>query len=87
MLAVAITRQRRLLGAIGAGPLRRALENLIEDPMSEEILRGSFKGKDTLSVTLDESEDGKKLKFESSSKADAEAVAVGAPVEGGAAGA
>ncbi|MDB5349838.1 MAG: ATPase with chaperone, ATP-binding subunit [Planctomycetota bacterium] len=65
----------------GARPLRRAIENMIEDPLSEEILRGSFKGKDTLSVTLDESPDGKKLKFESSSKAENEPVAVGGPSE------
>ena len=32
----------------GARPLRRAIENLIEDPLSEEILRGAFKGKDTI---------------------------------------
>ena len=28
----------------GARPLRRAIEHLIEDPLSEEILRGSFTG-------------------------------------------
>ncbi len=63
----------------GARPLRRAIENLIEDPLSEEILRGTFKGKDTLMVTLDQSDGGKKLKFDALSKADAEPVAVGAP--------
>ena len=36
----------------GARPLRRAVENLIEDPLSEEILRGSFKGKDVVVVRL-----------------------------------
>ena len=34
----------------GARPLRRAIENMIEDPLSEEILRGAFKGKDTITV-------------------------------------
>ena len=63
----------------GARPLRRAIENLIEDPLSEEILRGSFKGKDTLSVVLEENADGKKLRFDATSKAD-EAVPVGAGV-------
>ena len=67
----------------GARPLRRAIENLIEDPLSEEILRGSFKGKDTITVTVDpdESENGKKkLKFAPSSKTSAkpEPVGVGA---------
>ena len=35
----------------GARPLRRAIENMIEDPLSEEILRGTFKGKDAIKVT------------------------------------
>ena len=52
----------------GARPLRRSLENLIEDPLSEEILRGSFKGFDTLTVKLVEGEDGKKLEFTPSVK-------------------
>ncbi len=65
----------------GARPLRRAIENLIEDPLSESILRGTFKGMDTLSVTLEESDGIKKLKIEPSSK-NAEPVAVGGPPEG-----
>jgi ATP-dependent Clp protease ATP-binding subunit ClpC len=36
----------------GARPLRRAIENMIEDPLSEEILRGTFKGFDTLTVPV-----------------------------------
>ncbi len=31
----------------GARPLRRAIENLIEDPLAEELLRGTFQGKDS----------------------------------------
>lgn len=34
----------------GARPLRRALEQRIEDPLSEELLRGAFEGKDTIVV-------------------------------------
>ena len=30
----------------GARPLRRAIENFIEDPLSEELLKGEFAGKD-----------------------------------------
>src|SRR5262249_24779511 len=30
----------------GARPLRRAIEHLLEDPLSEELLKGSFQGKD-----------------------------------------
>ncbi|NIA22321.1 MAG: AAA domain-containing protein, partial [Anaerolineaceae bacterium] len=36
----------------GARPLRRTVENLIEDHLSEELLRGSYKGKDTIKVTV-----------------------------------
>ena len=64
----------------GARPLRRAIENLIEDPLSEDILRGAFKGKDTLNVVLEDGPDGKRLRFDSSSKADEAAVPVGAGV-------
>jgi len=34
----------------GARPLRRALEQRIEDPLSEELLQGAFEGKDTIVV-------------------------------------
>ncbi|MBI9016941.1 MAG: ATP-dependent Clp protease ATP-binding subunit [Phycisphaerae bacterium] len=36
----------------GARPLRRALERQIEDPLSEEILRGSFVDKNLIKVTV-----------------------------------
>ncbi|TWT53480.1 ClpA/B family protein [Rubripirellula amarantea] len=35
----------------GARPLRRAIEQRIEDPLSEELLQGTFEGKDTIVVT------------------------------------
>jgi len=66
----------------GARPLRRALENMIEDPLSEEILRGSFKGMDTLSVKLAETPEGKKLTFEPSATKAPEPVGAGAPAGG-----
>src|SRR5205814_1458171 len=47
----------------GARPLRRAIEQLMEDPLSEEILRGGFKGKHKVRVTLGEVEGEKKLVF------------------------
>ncbi len=34
----------------GARPLRRAIENNIEDPLAEELLKGEFQGDDTISV-------------------------------------
>ena len=62
----------------GARPLRRSIENYIEDPLSELILRGDFKGKDTINVVLDSSEEAKKLRFDAtSSKEEALATAAG----------
>ena len=43
----------------GARPMRRAVERYLEDPMAEEILRGSFKAGDQVDVTRD----GEKLSF------------------------
>src|SRR5206468_2145297 len=64
----------------GARPLRRAVENYIEDPLSEEILRGSFKGKDKIMVTTEGADDTLKLKFEATGKGDNKALAAaGAP--------
>ena len=34
----------------GARPLRRAIEHYLEDPMAEDLLRGTFAGKDTIMV-------------------------------------
>jgi ATP-dependent Clp protease ATP-binding subunit ClpC len=47
----------------GARPLRRAIENMIENPLSEEILRGSFAGKDTILVEVEGEDESRKLKF------------------------
>ena len=43
----------------GARPLRRAVENYIEDPLSERILSGDFQGKDTIYVTTAKDDEGK----------------------------
>jgi ATP-dependent Clp protease ATP-binding subunit ClpC len=42
----------------GARPLRRAIEHYLEDPLSEELLRGTFEGKDTLTVSVTKETDG-----------------------------
>ena len=34
----------------GARPLKRALQNLVEDPLSEEILSGRIKSGDTVKI-------------------------------------
>jgi ATP-dependent Clp protease ATP-binding subunit ClpC len=49
----------------GARPLRRAIEHLLEDPLSEKLLRGEFVGKDTITVRSGEVDGEKKLTFES----------------------
>ena len=36
----------------GARPLRRAIEHLVEDPLSEELMKGTFLGKETITADL-----------------------------------
>lgn len=62
----------------GARPLRRAIENFIEDPMSEEILRGEFKGKNLITVRLETIDEIKRLRFEATVKGEESLAEVGA---------
>jgi len=48
----------------GARPLRRAIENLVEDPLSEELLRGEFQGKDTIVIDGVKNDEGKVRRIE-----------------------
>jgi len=48
----------------GARPLRRAVEQAIEDPLSEELLRGAFEGKNHILVTVKTVSDQDRLGFE-----------------------
>ncbi|MFM7033658.1 MAG: ATP-dependent Clp protease ATP-binding subunit [Planctomycetia bacterium] len=64
----------------GARPLRRALENFIEDPVSEELLKGEFVGKDTIQVDCKEVAGKKQLVF--TGLVTAEAVAASPSAEG-----
>ena len=48
----------------GARPLRRAVEQAIEDPLSEELLRGAFEGKNHILVTVTTVSDQDRLGFE-----------------------
>ena len=69
----------------GARPLRRAIEGFVEDPLSEELLRGSFEGKNTITVNLVETGDQKHLSFDATNEPEAElagAGAVAAPAAG-----
>ncbi len=44
----------------GARPLRRAIEQFVEDPLSEDILRGNFKDKDLIRISVKAEEGGAK---------------------------
>ncbi|MEL7497398.1 MAG: ATP-dependent Clp protease ATP-binding subunit [Planctomycetota bacterium] len=46
----------------GARPLRRALENFVEDPLSEELLKGTFQGKNKIVVDGIKNDKGTKIK-------------------------
>ena len=46
----------------GARPLRRAIENFIEDPLSEELLKGEFKDKNKIDVDVIRDEESGKVK-------------------------
>ena len=63
----------------GARPLRRAIEGFVEDPLSEELLKGEFQGKDTVLVDVKMVGDKKQLFFEGQTRGTGEAVAAGAP--------
>lgn len=68
----------------GARPLRRALEQRIEDPLAEEILRGAFEGVNTIVVDSAKNEEGKTLRLEfrgENREQESDAVAVAAQEE------
>jgi len=48
----------------GARPLRREVERLIEDPLSEELLKGEFQGKDTIIVSAIRDDENKLRRLE-----------------------
>ncbi len=62
----------------GARPLRRAIENFVEDPLSEELLKGEFVGKNLITVDTKEVGGKKQLFFIGSSSEGTEAATVGA---------
>jgi ATP-dependent Clp protease ATP-binding subunit ClpC len=59
-----VIREKGTNKEFGARPLRRAIEHLLEDPLSEELLRGTFQGKDTITAKVEEKDGEKKLVFE-----------------------
>ena len=50
--------------------MRRAIEHFLEDPLSEELLKGGFAGKDTITVKAHGVEGQKKLFFDATTDAD-----------------
>ena len=50
----------------GARPLRRAIENFVEDPLSEELLKGEFQGMNMITIEVKEVGDKKQLSFQGS---------------------
>ncbi len=71
----------------GARPLRRAIENFVEDPLSEELLKGEFQGKNLITVDVKEVGGKKQLFFTGSVSEEAESVetpvGAGAGADGG----
>ena len=61
----------------GARPLRRAIESYIEDPLSEELLKGEFKEKNTVTVEVKEVGATKQLVFNSAQSNEPELAGVG----------
>jgi ATP-dependent Clp protease ATP-binding subunit ClpC len=57
----------------GARPLRRAVEQHLEDTMAESLLRGDFAGKDTITIKVGGEGEDKKLAFEATTAAPAPA--------------
>jgi ATP-dependent Clp protease ATP-binding subunit ClpC len=66
----------------GARPLRRAIEHYLEDPLSEDLLRGTFAGKDTITVRTHEINAEKKLLFEATASEKKELVTSGGESKG-----
>jgi ATP-dependent Clp protease ATP-binding subunit ClpC len=62
----------------GARPLRRAIEHLVEDPLSEDILRGTFHGMDTITTRIVEEGGKKKLAFDGSNSGAPSGALIGA---------
>jgi ATP-dependent Clp protease ATP-binding subunit ClpC len=67
----------------GARPLRRAIEQHMEDMLSEELLRGTFHGQDTITVRTAETDGEKRLAFEATRTEPEQLPAAAEPVAAG----
>jgi ATP-dependent Clp protease ATP-binding subunit ClpC len=79
--AKTLIRERGTNKEFGARPLRRAIEQMIEDPLSEELLRGTYAGRDTITVRVKEVDGEKKLDFEASGAAAEQAILAASDVK------
>ena len=59
----------------GARPLRRSIENLIEDPLSEDILSGKYKGSTGIAARVEGEDKDRHLVFEPAAKGEEKALA------------
>ena len=66
----------------GARPLRRAIGHLVEDPLSEGILRGEYAGRNRITVDVEQEDGKKKLVFRADSDAGMEQTTAAAEVTG-----
>jgi ATP-dependent Clp protease ATP-binding subunit ClpC len=66
----------------GARPLRRAIEQFIEDPLSEELLRGAFEGQNLITVEVTQQGEQSHLTFTGSTRQQEEEVAAAASPSG-----
>ncbi len=65
----------------GARPLRRSIENLIENPLSEDILSGRYKNCDLISVRVEGEGRDRKLIFDPTKKGEEALAGVGGATE------
>ncbi|HEY2787157.1 MAG TPA: ATP-dependent Clp protease ATP-binding subunit [Fimbriiglobus sp.] len=63
----------------GARPLRRAIEQNLEDTLADSLLRGEFAGRDVLTVKVGEENGEKRLVFDATASAEAPAPEPEAP--------
>jgi ATP-dependent Clp protease ATP-binding subunit ClpC len=70
----------------GARPLRRAIEGRVEDPLSEELLRGSFQGNNRIVIDVIRDDEGKIRRLDFRGEAQEETTPEPVPVVAGEAG-
>jgi ATP-dependent Clp protease ATP-binding subunit ClpC len=72
--AKVLIREKGTNKEFGARPLRRAIEQMVEDPLAEELLRGTYAGRDTITVRVKQEGDERKLEFDATGAAPEHAI-------------